>query len=151
MATYQTIKENSCANDHAALSANMLEKRKVLLVEDNPLVQKVHRMMLQKVGCEVDTAADGKMALQLSENTYDLILMDIGLPGMNGLEVTSQIRQREETTNATHTPIITLTAYSDEEARSNSLAAGSDEVLTKPIAFNDLCELLQRWLAKSNC
>lgn len=130
-------------------SSDILNRCRVLLVEDNLIVQKVHRMMLQKFGCEVDIAEDGPKALELCENEYDVILMDIGLPGMDGLEVTSQIRQREAHKKA-RTPIITLTAYSNDDAKISSLAAGSDEVVTKPIAFNDLRQLLNRWISKAS-
>lgn len=119
------------------------KKCRVLLVEDNPIVQKVHRNILEKIGCEVDLAENGCDALVKSKNLYDLIFMDIGLPGMDGLQVTTYIRQFN---SDAHIPIITLTAYGDEEAKANSLAAGSDEVITKPVSFFEFLRVLKRWI-----
>lgn len=124
---------------------NSLAFKKILLVEDDQIVQKVHRMMLEHAGYQVDLAKDGPRALELcAQNNYDLILMDIGLPGMSGLDVTSQIRRQEG--EGQHTPIIALTGYTHEEDRKNCLAIGMDDVITKPIAVIELQKIVERWL-----
>jgi CheY-like chemotaxis protein len=135
-------------NSLHVLDINKCSKRKVLLVEDNPIVRRVHFMMLERVGCHVDVAEDGYKALSMLDNKYDLILMDIGLPGMDGLQVTSYIR-KQECCPSTRVPIIALTAYSTEDTKMSCLEAGSDEVAIKPIAFRDLQQLLERWFLKS--
>ena len=113
----------------------------ILLVEDNVMNQKVAKIMLEDLGCRIDIAEDAKTALALlDKNTYHLILMDIGLPDMDGLTLTRKIRKMEE--NKTHIPIITLTAHALEEDRINCFDAGVDKVLTKPIMRNQLIELL---------
>lgn len=119
------------------------KKCRVLLVEDNPIIQKVHRNILEKIGCEVDLAENGCDALIKSKNIYDLIFIDIGLPGMDGLQVTSHIRRFS---SDAYIPIITLTAYGDKEAKANSLAAGSDEVITKPVSLFEFLRVLKRWI-----
>lgn len=120
-------------------------KLKLLLVEDDKIVQKVHRMMLEKLGYEVEVVENGPQALQKTrEADYDAIFMDVGLPGMSGLEATIEIRKHEK--NKKHTPIIAMTAYVYEEDRRNCLAAGMDDVAIKPISFGELQKTLQKWL-----
>jgi PAS domain S-box-containing protein len=116
----------------------------ILLVEDDVIVQKVHKLMLEKAGCKVEVASDGNQALAMASNHYDAIFMDVGLPGMSGLEATQQIRQRE--INHKHTPIIAMTAYVHDGDRNNCLAAGMDDVATKPIALDALKQILSRWI-----
>jgi CheY-like chemotaxis protein len=115
-------------------------------VEDDPLIQKVHRLMLERMGCLVDIATNGYQALAMLDKRYNAILMDVGLPDMSGIEITAEIRRHEDT--KTRIPIITLTAYVHEETKWECLAAGADEVATKPIKMEALRELLQRWIIK---
>lgn len=136
-----------CYQQNIAPSSSMFSilpmQPSVLLVEDDPLIQKVHRMMLEKMGCIVDVAADGYQAIALANNNYDAILMDIGLPGIDGIEAAVTIRQIQET--AKSIPIIALTAYG-ADITSECLAAGINEVTTKPIKPQELREILEKWL-----
>lgn len=124
-----------------------LDKPYVLLVEDDVIVQKVHKIMLERAGCKVEIAKDGQQALDMFKRNYDLIFMDVGLPGISGLEITRKMREQEAQTQQ-HIPIIAMTAYVHEEDRNNCLAVGMDEVATKPISPAALKELLDRWISK---
>lgn len=114
----------------------------ILLVEDSPIVQKVHFLILKNLGCAVDVANDGTEALTKLTKSYDLILMDIGLPGMSGIEVALKIRQQQVQTK--RTPIIALTAFGDS-VKNECYQAGIDDFATKPILESDFKRLLQKW------
>ena len=90
-------------------------RHQVLVVEDNPIAQRVAKSLLTQSSCQVDVASNGQEALNLwKQNEYDLIFMDIGLPDMDGYQVTHHIRVQEVTKNR-HIPIIALTAHVGEE------------------------------------
>ena len=117
---------------------------KILLVEDDPLAIFVHSNMLEEMGYMPDIAQNAKEALALSACDYDLILMDIGLPDMDGIQVAAKIRDRENRESKNHSPIIAMTAYSIEEVRDKCFAAGMDEIAAKPIEYN----ILQQYIIK---
>jgi CheY-like chemotaxis protein/HPt (histidine-containing phosphotransfer) domain-containing protein len=126
---------------------------KILLAEDTLLNREVAREMLESLGCEVDTVNDGLEAVQaISENRYDLVLMDCQMPNMDGYEATKFIREKEkersETQDSTtgRVPIIALTAHAMKGDRDQCLAAGMDDYVSKPFTLNDLRRALQRWL-----
>lgn len=124
-------------------------KNSILLVEDDPIPQKVTQWQLTEMGYKIDTAPDGHTALKLLEqNVYDLIFMDIGLPDISGLEVTAEIRKRED--GKRHTPIIGLTIYALESDQKTGLQAGMDEYLVKPVMPERLKNVLQRWVKNKN-
>lgn len=120
---------------------------KILLVEDDPIIQKVHGIMLKKIGCQVDIANNGPEALAMFENGYDAIFMDVGLGEMSGMEVTTEIRRREN--NVSHLPIIAMTGYGDEDSKNSCLAAGMDDVTVKPTTPETLKQLLEHWVIKA--
>lgn len=107
---------------------------KVLLVEDNELNQKFAMAVVRKLGHEVDVAENGRIGLDKYLNkSYDLILMDIQMPEMNGIETTKAIRKHEQQYRAgKHIPIIAITAFVMEHDRKNCIEAGMDEFLAKP-------------------
>lgn len=122
-------------------------KPSVLLVEDDHIVQKVHLSMLRHFGCEVDMAEDGLEALdRYYTNAYDMIFMDVGLPKKTGLQVTIEIREKEN--GKKHIPIVGMTGFAYAEDQQACLKAGMDDVATKPIDLPDLQKLLERWLPK---
>jgi two-component system, sensor histidine kinase and response regulator len=117
----------------------------ILLVEDNPINQKLALTLLQRWGHTVEVADNGQKALDiLAQQRFDLILMDMMMPVMDGLEATRRIRA-EETTG--HIPIIALTANAMEADRDRCLAAGMDEYLSKPLKAADLQTMLARFAA----
>jgi two-component system, OmpR family, aerobic respiration control sensor histidine kinase ArcB len=106
-----------------------LNKYKVLLVEDNKIIARISKDLLESLNCIVDIAPNGKEAINLIDKFYyDLILMDIGLPDMDGYKVTQHIR----TCNIT-TPIIAITAHSEDKERKKCLEVGMNEMITKPL------------------
>jgi signal transduction histidine kinase/CheY-like chemotaxis protein len=121
----------------------------VLLVEDNPMNQRVVTLMSERLGYQIDVVSDGRAALQVvsSGKPYDLILMDCHLPELDGFEATRLIRQLEG--SAARTPIIALTASAYAADRQHCLDAGMDDFLAKPITFALFTAMLRRWLPVS--
>ncbi len=122
---------------------------RVLLVEDNLVNQKVALGLLSKLGLEVDLAGDGEAALERSASAaYDLILMDVQMPRMDGIAATRALRQVEQSDpERGHTPIIAMTANAELGDRDDCLAAGMDDYLPKPFTLKGLRTMLERWLA----
>ena len=117
---------------------------KVLLAEDNAVNRTLARRLLEKHGHTVVLVENGREALEaLEREAVDLVLMDIQMPEMDGLEATAAIREREKTTGG-HMPIIALTAHAMKGDREKCLAAGADEYLTKPIRTAELFEAVDR-------
>jgi len=115
---------------------------RVLLVEDSPANQKVVKYVLRGRGHEVEIAEEGQEALCLCErNHYDVILMDVQMPGMNGLEATAAIRKREG--GGRRVPIIAMTAHAMQGDRERCLAAGMDGYLSKPVNAQQLISLVE--------
>ena len=116
----------------------------ILLVEDNLLNQQVAKIMLEKLGCEVDVAINGASAIKmLEQHSYNMVFMDIGLPDMDGLTVTTEVRNREN--GKRRVPIIALTAHVFERDIEQCFAAGMDDVMTKPLLRDQLLLILRRW------
>lgn len=121
----------------------------ILLVEDNLINQKLTRRLLEKKGHRVKVANNGKEALNAWENnTFDLILMDVLMPEMDGFEATSEIRNREKESGG-HTPIVALTANAMKGDRERCLETGMDDYLAKPVRGNKLLELVYKWATQS--
>ncbi|RME54588.1 MAG: response regulator [Deltaproteobacteria bacterium] len=135
-----------------ALPSGMPDRRsrKILLVEDNTINQEVALRMLEKLGFQTTLASDGNEALDLlARESYDLILMDCQMPGMDGFETTARIREREAQ-SAHRTPIVALTASAREEDHRRCLIAGMDDYIAKPVRLRDLEALLRKWLARDS-
>jgi CheY-like chemotaxis protein len=114
----------------------------VLVVEDDLVSQRVASGLLERRGCEVVTARNGLSALDLLERErFDLVLMDIQMPELDGVTATRIIRQRERE-KGTRTPIFVLTAGALEGERERCLEAGADGFLTKPLQPDKLDEML---------
>jgi signal transduction histidine kinase/ActR/RegA family two-component response regulator len=110
---------------------------RILLAEDNLANQKLAKYILKSRGHVVDVAEDGQKAVDLAaQNSYDVILMDVQMPVMDGLEATAAIRRRDE--GMKRVPIIALTAHAMSGDREQCLAAGMDSYLSKPVAAHDL-------------
>ena len=121
---------------------------RVLVVEDNPDNRKVIGILLHKLGLDTLQAEDGQQALDAlaAGEAVDLILMDVQMPGVDGYAASAALRQREHDSGAPRRPIVGLTAEVFAEDRRRCLAAGMDDVLTKPIVFEALQAMLGRWL-----
>ncbi|MCY2959545.1 MAG: ATP-binding protein [Planctomycetota bacterium] len=123
----------------------ILGRRRVLLAEDNVVNQKVATRMLERMGCAVEVAADGRTAVEAWERgQHDIVLMDLQMPGVDGIEATTAIRTLEAT-RGSRVPILALTASAAGEDRLRCLAAGMDDCLTKPIQSLTLEAALDRW------
>ncbi|NEX17044.1 MAG: hypothetical protein C1943_10535 [Halochromatium sp.] len=129
--------------------------RRVLLVEDNQLNANLVCTLLDELGIDTEVARNGREGLRKAKTgTFDLVLMDIQMPDMDGLQTARAIRAQEAALvsasgnkASARLPIIALTAHASEQDRANSLAAGMDDHLTKPIDTHQLWNLLRRWLA----
>ncbi len=121
------------------------QRLSILLAEDNKINQKVAVRLLEKRGHSVEVAYDGAEALALLKlGHFDLILMDIQMPTLDGLEATAVIRENEKETGA-HIPIIGLTAHAMKGDKERFLAAGMDGYVPKPIQSKELFETLEKW------
>ncbi|OQW91007.1 MAG: hypothetical protein BWK78_05725 [Thiotrichaceae bacterium IS1] len=132
----------------AKLEGNLRQSR-ILLVEDNRTNQMVARIMLNKLGCQVSVANHGQEAIDLlAGQPFDLVLMDVQMPIMDGYTAAQHIRQHEQRTR-THLPIIAMTADAIADRLEKCLAAGMDDFLTKPITQHTLAQMLRKWLSPS--
>jgi len=111
----------------------------VLLVEDNPINRKVATRLLERQGHRVVPAENGRLAVQtLDQGKFDVILMDVQMPEMDGFAATAAIRDRESSDGATRLPIVAVTAHAMKGDRERCLAAGMDSYVTKPVHAAEL-------------
>lgn len=119
----------------------------ILVVEDTPMNQQLAQWTLQKLGCKVDIAANGEIAIQkIRSNNYDLILMDLQMPGMDGISATYEIRKIEITEALKMTPIVAMTAHVLDQDRAMAQAAGMQDFLIKPVSADEFQRVLSRFL-----
>ena len=124
------------------------EGLRVLLAEDNQVNQRLAARLLEKRGHFVTVTANGREALDaLEKGPYDLVLMDLQMPEMDGFQATAALREREKH-NGTHLPVVALTAHAMKGDRERCLAAGMDGYLSKPIRSRELDDLLASYLAR---
>jgi CheY-like chemotaxis protein len=122
----------------------MSDNRRILYIEDNFQNKRLVRKILNSRGFEVIEADDGLTGVEMAAKELpDLILMDISLPGIDGVEATQRIKARGDTTRI---PIIALTANAMRGDRERFIAAGCDDYLPKPISTHDLLEMVQKHL-----
>lgn len=121
---------------------------KILLIEDNLLNQKVVIFNLKKFNYDIKGVTNGRNALEEVKNTrYDLILMDIMLPEMNGFEITEEIRKYEKEKGIENpVPIIALTANTYDNDREKCFQAGMNEYLAKPFTSDQLIEMIHKFI-----
>jgi CheY-like chemotaxis protein len=129
-----------------AAKPESVRAERILLVEDNPVNQRLAVKQLEKLGFEPALAANGREAVDAwAETPFDLIFMDVQMPEMDGFEATGEIRRREN--GGKHVPIVAMTANARPEDRVECLAAGMDDHLSKPVTLGDLRAVIDRWLA----
>ena len=123
--------------------------RSILVVEDNPVNQRVAKAQLERLGCEVDLSANGLEALTaIARKTYDLVFMDCQMPEMDGLTATKALRAREGAER--RTPVVAMTANALRGDRDSCLAAGMDDYIPKPARPADLARMVARWVGQEN-
>lgn len=122
----------------------------LLLAEDNEANQVVEKMMLEELGYRVDIANDGQEAVEMTtRENYDLILMDIHMPILNGYKATERIREREKDNQYNPLPIIAITASATHADVEKCLAAGMNDFLAKPVTQEYLAQVLNKWLTEN--
>ncbi len=122
---------------------------RLLVVDDNPVNQKVAVKMLEKLGYRVDVAGNGNEALAaLTRHQYNLVFMDCQMPELDGFETTRMIRSHEQP--GTRLPIIAMTANAMQGDREHCLSSGMDDFVSKPVKSQDLSKVLSQWLDQSD-
>ena len=130
----------------AGAASGAREPARVLVVEDNPVNQRLAVRVLERLGYRTETADHGRDALAaLERRQFDAILMDCQMPVMDGYEATARIREREG--GSRHTPIIAVTAGAMDQDRERCLRAGMDEYVAKPFGPDEIAAVLRRFVA----
>jgi PAS domain S-box-containing protein len=124
-------------------------KAHILVAEDNPMNQKLAVTLLNRAGYSTDAVENGKMAIDaLKKTAYDLVLMDVQMPDMDGFEATKIIRKMEG--KEKHTPIIAMTAHAMKGDRERCLKAGMDDYVSKPIEPKEIFTIIEKWTKSSD-
>jgi signal transduction histidine kinase/CheY-like chemotaxis protein len=132
--------------DHRILK-NRCRQARILIAEDNITNRKLALKLLENIGCRADAVSNGKEAVNAFQHTvYDLILMDVQMPEMNGFEATQKIRNRENALAVKNIPIIAMTARAMIGDREKCLKAGMNDYIAKPIRANLFYETINRWV-----
>ena len=117
----------------------------MLVAEDDLVNQRLVKHMLDKLGCRVDLAVNGREVVSMAANLrYDIVFMDCFMPELDGYAATAELRRREAP-GERRLPIIALTANAMAEDRARCLAAGMDDYLSKPVRIEEIREILRRW------
>jgi two-component system, sensor histidine kinase and response regulator len=131
------------ATRHSLREARQSSRRRILLAEDNIINQKLASRLLEKRGHAVVVAGDGYQALAaLDKERFDLVFMDVQMPGMDGFEVTKALREKERTTG-NHLRVVAMTAHAMKGDRERCLEAGMDDYIAKPIHANELIQAVE--------
>jgi CheY-like chemotaxis protein len=141
-----TSVEEEAEQHTAAAHVPRFDSLHVLLAEDNAVNQKLAVGVLTKLGCRVTVAENGRRAVaELEANDFDVVLMDVQMPELDGFEATHAIRQHERKSGR-HTPIIAMTAHAMRGDRERCVAAGMDDYLSKPVRIRELSDKLAQVL-----
>lgn len=138
------MKDASVEGDAEAILRREFAGARILVAEDEPLNQEITLAMLADAGLQAEIAADGGKAVELvSSRYYDLILMDMQMPRMDGLEATRQIRRGSRNSGV---PIIAMTANAFASDRTRCIEAGMDDFVSKPVNPGNLFAIVLKWL-----
>ncbi len=146
-ATLSVVEPHSSKKKLADIS--IVEKARVLVVEDNSVNQRLAKAILEKMGCVVDLANDGQHAVEIIKDRstdYQIIFMDCQMPILNGFEATQIIREREKDSNS-HIPIVAMTANAMSGDREICLNSGMDDYVSKPLDRDLLQEVLAKFVS----
>ena len=141
-----SMTKNPVMSDRFAIAGTLdAVHARILLVDDNATNRKVASQILLKAGCDVETAKSGQEAIQtlMEDPNFDLVLMDIQMPEMDGMETTKRLK----TLNLSLPPIVAMTAYAMKEDKDRFLEAGMDDYLAKPIRAQQLITMVSRWVS----
>jgi len=142
--SHAKAEQEAAVKSSAAAEVHPVRAR-VLLAEDNAVSQKIATLMLEKLGCRVDRAANGLEVLQMIDLLpYDVVFMDCELPELDGYRAAGAIREREG--SGRHVPVIAMTAHAMAGDRARCLNAGMDDYISKPVRQGDLRNALNRWV-----
>lgn len=142
---YLYTKEEQTKEVLDPMTMEQFKNNRVLLVEDDKIVAMVHTQLLKKLELDVTHAENAKMALQyLQDKNYDVLLLDLGLPDISGLDVIRIVRQELKLT----VPIIVLTAFIDNQSNQSAQQAGANQVLAKPVDKLQLASVLSQYFSK---
>jgi CheY-like chemotaxis protein/HPt (histidine-containing phosphotransfer) domain-containing protein len=131
----------------AAVAAHRVDEARLLVVDDHPVNREVLLRQLKLLGLTADTAEDGTEALAAwAPGRYAAVLADLHMPGMDGFELTRQLRARETELGSARTPVIAVTANAMRGEEERCLAAGMDAYLAKPVAIERLRTTIERWV-----
>ena len=123
----------------------MSDKKRVLIAEDSSVIQNLTKKVLQFQNYDIDSVKNGQKVLEKLENeSFDVILMDINMPKMDGMECSKQIRQMSDSQKA-QTPIIAITGNANNYSEEDFKSAGINEFIPKPIDFDVLVETVNRY------
>jgi CheY-like chemotaxis protein len=137
--------------DNSASVAPPSSTLNILLAEDNPVNQKVALRVLKHLGYQADVVNNGREVIAAIESkSYDLILMDIQMPEMSGLEATEYIREREIASQLAPVAIVAITANASHDDQFTCSDAGMNDYISKPIQIDKLKDILQRYEAIKN-
>ncbi len=145
----EVVRKNSASSSSKSVVPNghsyEVGDLRLLLVDDDEINHAVMRMFLKNNHIQFDIAVDGRKALRMmEEKQYDLLLLDISLPDMDGTDVLAMLREQETKSERKHLPVIVVTAHTMEGDRERFLAAGADEYIAKSINLNQLLGLIRK-------
>jgi len=142
----KSMHDKTIRHDEVVHFGDEPRKTKILLVEDNLINQKVARKIMESMHLVISIANNGKEALEMVEvESFEIIFMDIQMPVLNGYDATLEMRAR-----GIRTPIIAMTANAMKEDREHSMECGMNDFITKPITFNAISSIIQKWLEPGN-
>jgi CheY-like chemotaxis protein len=120
---------------------------RVLVVEDNQIAQRIARMVIESLNCEFDIIDTGFQALQLFvENRYDLVFVDLGLPDMDGFDVTTKMREIEKKLSLMPIPIVGLSVHTRDSERNRALSVGMSDYIVKPLTLEKCRSIFNKFL-----